>query len=252
VRAVRAGESGPELHAHFAIQLGISLQGEMSYRAGRSGRNQKAEGWLVGSDQQHWLRGDGVSAVFFLDPLTAVGQRAEAAVRIVGVLALPHELCAMARPELERCWRRGWRGNELQSLADRLVVQLSPQHACPRTLDPRVQTVIDALHSEVSENIRLEELAASVGLSESRLAHLFRHDVGIPMRQYRLTLRMEEAVAQIAMGRSMTESAHMAGFADAAHFCRICRRMFGSAPSQLPNFRIERDAVQKRISFSTR
>jgi AraC-like DNA-binding protein len=249
VRAVRAGESGPELHAHFAIQLSISLQGEMSYHAGRSGHNRKAEGWLIGSDQPHWLQGDGVSATFFLDPLTAPGRRVETAVRSVGALVLPYELCAMARLELERCWQRGWRGVDLQSLADRLVAQLVPQQACPQILDPRVQSVIDALHSDVSENVSLEDLAARVGLSESRLAHLFRHDVGIPMRQYRLTLRMEEAVAQIAMGRSMTDSAHMAGFADAAHFCRICRRMFGSAPSGLPSFKLEKDAARATLAL---
>jgi AraC-like DNA-binding protein len=90
-----------------------------------------------------------------------------------------------------------------------------------------------------SENIGLADLAVKVKLSESRLAHLFRSEVGIPMRQYRLTLRMEEAVKEICRGSSLTHAAHAAGFADSAHFCRICRRMFGVTPSNLPKFKDE-------------
>ncbi len=89
---------------------------------------------------------------------------------------------------------------------------------------------------DASQNASLPDLAAGVGISESRLAHLFRRDVGIPMRQYRLALRMQEAVKQIAEGRSLTEAAYAARFADSAHFCRICRRMFGVTPSHLPEF----------------
>jgi AraC-like DNA-binding protein len=54
------------------------------------------------------------------------------------------------------------------------------------------------------------------------------------MRQYRLALRMEEAFKQISLGLSLTQAAHAAGFSDSAQFCRICRRMFGSAPRASP------------------
>ena len=63
------------------------------------------------------------------------------------------------------------------------------------------------------------------------------------MRQYRLCLRAQEAIALIASGRSLTDSALMAGFADAAHFCRTCRRMFGTAPSDLPPFSLQKPEV---------
>ncbi len=105
--------------------------------------------------------------------------------------------------------------------------------------DPRVQKVLDILMLDSTDNVSLGALAKRVRLSESRLAHLFSPEVGIPMRQYRLALRMERAVTQIARGYSLTESAHMASFADSAHFCRISKRMFGSAPSALPRFEID-------------
>ncbi|MEN6602659.1 MAG: helix-turn-helix domain-containing protein [Bryobacteraceae bacterium] len=67
---------------------------------------------------------------------------------------------------------------------------------------------------------------------------MFRRDVVIPMRQYRLTLRMEQTAQEIAEGTTLTQAAYAAGFAHPAHFCRICRRMFGSTPSQLPAFKV--------------
>ncbi|MCE5310417.1 MAG: helix-turn-helix domain-containing protein [Acidobacteriales bacterium] len=72
----------------------------------------------------------------------------------------------------------------------------------------------------------------------------------IPMCQYRLTLRMEQAAQEIAQGATLTQATCTAGFADPAHFCRICRRMFGSAPRQLPSFKVRmpgnRTSVERR------
>jgi AraC-like DNA-binding protein len=90
-------------------------------------------------------------------------------------------------------------------------------------LDARVLTVVNELIADPSEHVSLRVLAERVRLSESRLAHLFCRDVGMPIRQYRLSLRMHEAITQMASGKSLTESAHTAGFAYSSHFCRICR-----------------------------
>ncbi|KAB2351720.1 helix-turn-helix transcriptional regulator [Actinomadura rudentiformis] len=80
--------------------------------------------------------------------------------------------------------------------------------------------------------IRLGELARAVNLSESRLAHLFSEEVGLPLRPYVQWLRLQRAAELVAAGASVTEAAHGAGFADGAHLSRICRRMFGIAPSE--------------------
>jgi len=98
--------------------------------------------------------------------------------------------------------------------------------------------VLRALQSDPAGKVRLAEFARLTKLSESHLAHLFRREVGLPVRQYRLGLRMEQAAEELAHGTSLASAAYAAGFADPAQFCRICRRMFGSAPSQLPRFEL--------------
>ncbi|MGF0315814.1 helix-turn-helix domain-containing protein [Nocardia fluminea] len=86
--------------------------------------------------------------------------------------------------------------------------------------------------------VRFSELARRVRLSESRLAHLFSAEVGLPFRAYVRWLRMQHAVRLFAAGRTLTEAAHGAGFADSAHLNRVCHSMFGAAPSQFVKLRL--------------
>lgn len=172
-----------------------------------------------------------------LDPLSAEGRLAVARIGKQGVVALDAQECAAIHAEIERAWERGGSGEEMSAAAGRIARLLAARATEePPPIDRRVQAVVDALQRDSIGNVSLVELAAGVGLSESRLAHLFRRDVGVPMRQYRLSLRMVEAMTLISRGSSLTEAAHRAGFSDSAHFCRISRRMFGSAPSDLPEF----------------
>lgn len=60
-------------------------------------------------------------------------------------------------------------------------------------------------------------LAAAVGLSPSRVTHLLRDQVGIPLRTYRRWVRFLIA-AEALRGASLTDAAHRAGFADVAPF----------------------------------
>jgi AraC-like DNA-binding protein len=80
---------------------------------------------------------------------------------------------------------------------------------------------------------RLGTLAKRVALSESHLAHLFRAQVGIPLRPYVLWLRLRKAATEIKRGQSLTVAAQAAGFADSSHLSNTFRRTFGLTPSEL-------------------
>ena len=89
------------------------------------------------------------------------------------------------------------------------------------------------MRARLATPIRLEEVAATVHLSPSRFRHLFVTQTGTSLRAWLLWARMEHAVESAFLGRSWTEAAHEAGFADAAHLTRTCRRVFGVAPTML-------------------
>ncbi|MCZ6478217.1 MAG: helix-turn-helix domain-containing protein, partial [Gemmatimonadetes bacterium] len=98
--------------------------------------------------------------------------------------------------------------------------------------DPRVEETIAFIGRSVSERrISAFELAERVRLSPSRLAVLFRRETGVAIRPFILWTRLQRAVESAGRGKSLTEAAHAAGFADSAHLARTFRRMFGTTLS---------------------
>lgn len=79
----------------------------------------------------------------------------------------------------------------------------------------------------------VEEIASGLGISASRLSHLFTASVGTPMRSYRRWQRLLVAAEEIAGGSGLTRAAHAAGFADGSHLARTFRTHFGLSIREL-------------------
>lgn len=89
------------------------------------------------------------------------------------------------------------------------------------------------MRGALDQRVTLADVAGVVALSPGRCRHLFVSQTGLTFRAYLLWLRLGHAVRIIAARRSITEAAHDAGFADAAHLSRTFRRNFGIAPATL-------------------
>jgi AraC-like DNA-binding protein len=87
-------------------------------------------------------------------------------------------------------------------------------------LHPRVHRVLQVIREELSagQQLSLKRMAAIAGLSDSRFMHVFTESVGVPLRPYVLWLRLQSACGEMMAGANLTQAAHRAGFADAAHF----------------------------------
>jgi len=102
-------------------------------------------------------------------------------------------------------------------------------------LNQRVVDIIRILRELPEQKIKLSELAEKINLSESRLAHIFKEETGVPFRKFLLWMRLNDAVRLILKGASYTDAAHEAGFADAAHLTRSYKKMFGLTLSHSVN-----------------
>lgn len=105
--------------------------------------------------------------------------------------------------------------------------------------DPRVDLVVARIKRTARENISVDELAAAVGLSASRLLSLFKQQAGIPIRRYRLWRRLHHATCLLAEGCTLTDAAMGAGFSDSSHFSRTFLDMLGFQPSALTRSQCE-------------
>jgi AraC-like DNA-binding protein len=110
--------------------------------------------------------------------------------------------------------------------------------------DERIRRSIARLMREPAAAHSLSELSAEVNLSASRYLHLFKQTTGVPLRRYRLWIRVGAAVRAIARGKNLTEAALDAGFSSSAHFSFVFREMFGMAPSTLANIGIRYGRLQ--------
>lgn len=95
-----------------------------------------------------------------------------------------------------------------------------------RRIDARVWRALDAIEDGAS----VEEAAAGVRLSSSRLTHLTSETVGAPPRVWGAWFKLQRAIVFAAAGETLTTAAHHAGFADSAHLTRTCKRMTGVRP----------------------
>jgi AraC-like DNA-binding protein len=142
-------------------------------------------------------------------------------------------------PETVALFRWIFEDDPQQEAVERRLHLLLPAGPDETHLDPRIQKIVELICNEPDRNYSQGELAASLGLSPSRLLHLFSEQVGVPYRRFRMWKRLMLSFDLLHAQDNMTLAALDAGFADATHFSHAFRDTFGVNPA--PVFRkIER------------
>lgn len=110
-------------------------------------------------------------------------------------------------------------------------------------IDIRVKNIINIIIDDPADKRTLEELAEVVGLSATRLQHLFKEQVHSSIGMFQTFARLRKAVECITNGYNLTDAAHAAGFYDSSHFSNKFREACGLPPSLLFANDIETDIV---------
>lgn len=95
-----------------------------------------------------------------------------------------------------------------------------------------VSAMRERLAADVSEQLSLDELGRSVGLSAFHAARLFARETGMPPHAWRNALRVNRSLPLLRAGTSVAETASACGFTDQSHFTRHFRRVFGVSPGR--------------------
>ena len=75
-------------------------------------------------------------------------------------------------------------------------------------------------------------LSSAFGFERSYMFRMFKRRYGIGVKEYMTKVRMERASAFLNDGYSVTETAHMVGYADTFNFSKAYKKHFGFPPSQ--------------------
>ncbi|WP_207780967.1 AraC family transcriptional regulator [Janthinobacterium sp. 78] len=195
--AILHGAAGAtDSHAHYAHQLMLSTGAP--FTAELDGIVHTARHLLIESLRPHAI----VAAPAFMLTIYAEPQRLSGAALLAAVNSA-------GVPKLD-------------SLAAALQAQPRKQLA-----DARVQRALDQVDALLSGKVSAAAVAEAAHLSLSQLERLFSAQLGLPVRRLVLWRRLRLAIRFILLGSTLTDAAHGAGFADAAHFSRTMRSLFG-------------------------
>lgn len=125
-----------------------------------------------------------------------------------------------------------------EGLVDALLTALfsvRPEKQKPRPSLSRSQLAqsLDYIDARCFETIRLHDLAAQLGLSETYFSHAFKASTGIPPSRWQMQARIRK-IKDLLRKESATlaEIAVSTGFSDQAHLTRTFKRLVGLTPSQ--------------------
>ena len=234
-------------HSHHALQITINLEpGDFTLRQGIQEFSTQAV-VIRPNAPHHVVSSDTWRAVLLLDAQTQYTH--QIVQRFIGensVGGLPEDDLHFCREQLAdfcACAQSIERADcTISAIIDRLA---GPVHR-PETQHPRIVKALSYIHQAQGRDLSLPQLAAHVFLSESRLSHLFKEEIGVPIQRYLLWYKVAQTAFNIGRGMSLTDAAEEGGFADSAHFSRTFRAMFGITPSQI----LKRSRFVKVISDS--
>ena len=121
-----------------------------------------------------------------------------------------------------------------QAAADFLVDELCKmddlRYSGPRSVHPQLRQAIEVVSSRMPDRVDVTSVAGAVALSPDYLGRLAKQQTGV---SFSATIRWERlvtAVGHLIDGLSVTDAAHLAGFADGSHANKVCWEMTGAAP----------------------
>jgi len=225
-----------KMHAHHALEIVMSFN--KPFLISKNGTEfEKSDCSIIAADFPHKFTGQDDFYIFiYLDAELNLTHRLETSLKLEEHILLHYfgnEIEAV-RTGFINWFNSASNDDEVaNNLIGLLVETLTGSENSVHQLEERIKQSIEFIHSNLHEEISLAEIASKVHLSESRFAHLFKEQTGIPFRKYILWCRMQAALQEVMKGQSFTNAAYGGGFSDVAHLSRTFTEMFGVSPSEV-------------------
>src|SRR6202040_1585044 len=119
------------------------------------------------------------------------------------------------------------------ALVSSQAVRLRPVRISRGGLAPaRLRRITDLVHARLEDELGLDELAQSVGLSTAHFARMFRKSTGETPHQFVIRQRLERAKAMLrAPNARILDVAVACGFKTQQHFAQVFRDVCGFSPT---------------------
>jgi AraC-like DNA-binding protein len=112
--------------------------------------------------------------------------------------------------------------------------------------DLRVVKAVEFIANATDRQLKVADVAEHVCLSESRLRYLFKRQVGQPIQNFIMWLKVVDSLNMVLKGKELAQTAIDAGFWDASHMSRSFKELIGVAPGKVKAYEKELRIVSCR------
>lgn len=230
-----------DLHHHPAVQLTVGLDGALVV-VRDDGGTVRCRVAVIASGVRHALRPGGARTALsvYVSPVGRTGAALNGLCRRDGDAGV---WTALLDDDVTDLISGGHRTDDLQGAAEVAVravlraagvdpADVSPAH-------PALSRAVEVVSAGMPDRADLVAVARAVAVSPDYLGRLFRRQTGVSFSATARWSRLLSALPHLDRGASVTDAAHLAGFADGAHAHRVCRELAGLSPSQVAGLRAE-------------
>lgn len=220
-----------EVHHHPAVQIAVGIDGALELVAA-DGTAQRCTTALVAGGIRHALRSDGATAALsiYLSPETHTATALHALSMARGVVP---GIWAADDADTAAAVAAAVRAEDLVGAADLVIDELLGDAPHSTAVHPKLRQAIELIAARMPSRTDLGSIADDVALSPDYLGRLFKNQTGASFAATARWKRLLAALDHLSKGSSITDAAHLAGFADGAHATRVCRELTGIAPSDV-------------------
>ncbi len=98
--------------------------------------------------------------------------------------------------------------------------------------NPYVEQFVDCVNNNITDRIRVEDMAAKVGITADYLTRLVRGEFGVTPKTYIIQQKLTFAERELMRGKSVAEVAEKYAFCDQFQFSKIFKKYKGSSPTE--------------------
>lgn len=89
------------------------------------------------------------------------------------------------------------------------------------------------IDEHITENLSLEQISSSAGISKYHFIRVFKHTFGISPYQYQKRKRLELAKMDLISGKDISNTALLYGFPDSQTFSKAFKQIYGLTPGSI-------------------
>jgi len=123
---------------------------------------------------------------------------------------------------------------------NKLEEMLIRARACKPTegalVDKRIEKACSYVLNHLTEQFNVEDVAEACNLSPSRIAHLFKEQMGVSLKAWSNNMRLQQArKLLISSNDTISEVAKQIGYDDPTQFAKTFKRNMGCSPREFRN-----------------